>query len=78
MDYCVERVRTHSPLPLDEIRKLIKSIDKSRAAYYRYFTGHDWKDSTNYDLCINSASLGPAGCVDLIKDTLKLKYGLAF
>ena len=36
----------------------IDSIDKTRASYYKYYTGKNWTDVNNYDLCINTTRLG--------------------
>ena len=36
----------------------IDSIDKTRASYYKYYTGKSWNDVNNYDLCINTTKLG--------------------
>ena len=36
----------------------IDSIDKTRASYYKYYTGRSWNDVSNYDLCINTTKLG--------------------
>lgn len=41
--------------------------------YYRCFTGNDWKNADNYDLCINSAVLGWDKCVALVKSYLDIK-----
>ena len=37
-----------------ELRQKISRIDKKRAKYYEYYTGHSWGDKLNFDLCINT------------------------
>ena len=44
----------------------IESIDKSRATYYKYYTGKEWDDVNNYDLCINTTKLGFEKSVDAV------------
>ena len=44
----------------------IESIDKSRASYYKYYTGKEWDDANNYDLCINTTKLGFDKSVDAV------------
>ena len=44
----------------------IESIDKSRASYYKYYTGKEWDDVNNYDLCINTTRLGFEKSVDAV------------
>ena len=58
--------RTEGKLPGDakEREKQILAIDKRRAAYYKYYTGNEWTDAGNYDLCLNTNHLD----YDLRKD----------
>ncbi|MCI9062935.1 cytidylate kinase family protein, partial [Romboutsia sp.] len=46
--------------------KEIKRIDKLRANHYKYYTDKEWEDSSNYDICINSDTLGVEKTADLI------------
>lgn len=57
----------------EKAEKEIKKIDKQRANHYKYYTGRDWKDYSNYDICINSDALGVEKSADLICDLLKSK-----
>ena len=49
-----------------EVSKHIRVEDKRRSAYYRYYTGEEWRDAAGYDLCLDSAALGEDGCVERI------------
>ncbi|MBR1659429.1 MAG: cytidylate kinase-like family protein [Oscillospiraceae bacterium] len=40
-----------------ELEKKIRVVDRSRAQYYRFYTGQTWGDKFNYDLCVNAAGL---------------------
>ena len=57
-----------------EIIKKIESIDKRRAEYYKYYTGRDWQDAKNYDLCLNSSKLGFQKCVEIVKAYLDIRF----
>lgn len=46
--------------------KIIRAIDDQRRDYYRFYTGLTWGHPANYDLCLNSASYGIDGSVELI------------
>lgn len=46
--------------------KLLKSLDRKHKSYYSFFTGGEWGNANNYDLCINTASYGIDGTVDFI------------
>lgn len=37
-----------------ELKKQITAIDKKRAKYYEFYTGHAWGNKLNFDLCINT------------------------
>ena len=40
-----------------ELEKRIRSVDKARAQYYRFYTGRTWGDRLNYELCINATGI---------------------
>lgn len=46
--------------------KRLKSKDKRRAAFYRYYTDLEWGNAKNYHLSLDSGVLGIQTCVDLI------------
>lgn len=47
-------------LDLDEqsAAVLVQKTDKQRKAYYNYYSGGNWGKPYNYDVCVNSSSLG--------------------
>jgi len=51
---CKARIEGGEEKSDKEIRKYIKSIDKHRAKYYEFYTGHVWGDKLMYDICINT------------------------
>ena len=53
-------------LDKDKAEKEIKRIDKLRANHYKYYTDKEWKNNSNYDICINSDVLGVEKTADLI------------
>lgn len=57
----------------EKAEKEIKRIDKLRANHYKYYTEKEWKDHSNYDICINSDILGVEKTADLICDMIKEK-----
>ncbi len=58
-----------------DVGKYISKIDRSRSDYYHYYTGQEWTDARNYDLCLNSERLGDDGCVLMIKDYILRRFG---
>lgn len=70
---CVNTLKGMSSLTEEEIRKKIVSIDTHRAEYYKYYTGRDWNNAANYDLCLNSSNLGFDKCVDIVIDYINIR-----
>jgi len=50
----------------DEPMKRLKDKDKRRAAYYQIYTDMKWGDVRNYDISLNSDTLGIEKCVEII------------
>ncbi len=46
----------------------LKNKDKRRAAYHRFYTDMKWGHAQNYDLTLNSGTLGIDRCVEIIKE----------
>ena len=49
-----------------ELRQKISRIDKKRAKYYEFYTGHPWGDKLNFDLCINTTKTAVKEIVPVI------------
>ena len=45
----------------------IEKIDKKRVSYYKYYTGQNFGEASNYDLCLNTGLMGIDTCVELIE-----------
>ena len=44
----------------------LQEKDKRRQINYQHYTGRTWGEAENYDICLNSATLGIDACVDII------------
>jgi cytidylate kinase len=66
----VKRVQAIHDCDARTARRILKADDNVHAKYYNYYTGLKWGDANNYDLCLNSASYGIEGCVDLIMNMI--------
>lgn len=73
LNSCIEKVMELSNLSRKDAEKLILSTDKNRAEYYKYYTGREWDDAKNYDLCLNSSELGFEKCVELVKAYIDIR-----
>ena len=50
----------------DEAARMIKDTDKKRSVDYRYCTDQEWGSRKNYDIVLNSSTLGYDNCIDVI------------
>lgn len=74
-EYCMEQAATKHSMPSKELEKFILKTDKHRAEYYKYYTGREWSDARNYDLCLNSSKLGYDRCVKEIISYINVRFG---
>ncbi len=68
---CISRVTELYGMKKNEAIKKIETLDKARANYYKYYTGREWSDVDNYDLCLNTSGISFEKAVDIIVDYLK-------
>lgn len=71
MDYRAERIVTQYGESDVNPKKRLKDKDKRRAAYYEIYTDQKFGDPLNYDLCLNSSTLGIEQCADMIVQAYK-------
>lgn len=73
-EFNLARSMERNSLTTKEMQKYIEKTDKYRGDYYKYYTGNEWSDARNYDLCLNSAKLGFEGCMEAIKAYIKVRF----
>ena len=61
----------HPELKSSQIINVIEKTDKRRSTYYNFYTGNKWGHFENYDLLVNSSTLGIQGTAHLIADLAK-------
>jgi len=69
----IERVSKSQDNKQKKIEETIKKFDKKRATYYKYYASKKWGLASNYDLCINSSTLGIDNSVQIIKNFVEYK-----
>ena len=69
----IKRATEYYGLDANKAEKEINRINKLRANHYKYYTDNEWRDSSNYDLFINSDELGVEKTADLICNFVKEK-----
>jgi cytidylate kinase len=61
-----KRVVKYYHIDKDKALKEINKVNRLRSNHYKHYTGCDWGSKENYDLCINSDSIGVDAAVSLI------------
>lgn len=73
MQHRVERAIQYYGMEPERAEEQIRKNDKRRAAYYNYYATTTWGDVANYDLCVDTGSIGVAGAAELIARFAELK-----
>ena len=60
-------VDVYGAIPIKPEKRL-DDKDKKRRVNYKYYTDREWGDYHNYDLCLDSGSIGIEKCVEIICD----------
>ncbi len=67
LDHRQQRIAARHPeLKSAQIIDVINKTDKRRSSYYNFYTGNKWGKYDNYDIAINSSTLGIEGAAELI------------
>lgn len=74
--FCFDRAMERNSMSPREMKKFIAKVDKYRGDYYRYYTGRDWSDARNYDLCLDCGKLGFEKCKEEILAYRKVRFGV--
>ena len=59
---------------MNEIIRKIERIDRNRADYYKCYTGRNWNDASNYDMCLNTTSMSYPDLISVVKSYIKVHH----
>ena len=77
MENKIKRATEFYGLEKIKAEKEIKRIDKLRANHYKYYTEKEWNSHSNYDICINSDTLGVEKSAELIYNMILEKCNVS-
>ena len=66
VEFRIQRLIEVEGLTAEEAERLMRRKDRTREAYYNYYTFGAWGHASNYHLCVDSSLLGIEGSADLI------------
>jgi cytidylate kinase len=79
MENRIQRVMERQQTSVEQAKELISKTDKSRAAYYDYFTNKTWGLSSSYNFSIDVSVLGIDHTVEFITTIMeKIQTGASF
>ena len=58
---------------IENAKKEIQKVNKLRANHYKHYTDREWSNNENYDISVNSETLGVEKTADLICEMVKEK-----
>jgi cytidylate kinase len=72
----VRRAVEELGVPFAEARRHVAETNAQRDQYVRTYFKRDWKDLANYDLCVNTASLGLDGSAELVTRLTRERFSV--
>ncbi len=69
----VRRVMAKDSLSVQEAARRIEQVNTGRYNHYLQYTGRRWTDGRDYDLVVNTSTLGLEQCADIIVGVIKNK-----
>ena len=77
MENKIKRATEFYHMDKEKAEKEIARINKLRSNHYEYYTERGWETPSNYDICVNSDSIGINNVVDLICSIVEKSKELA-
>ncbi|MCD8188610.1 MAG: cytidylate kinase-like family protein [Clostridiales bacterium] len=69
-DRCRRAVTVYGKAP-QEVQSFLQKADRGRERFYRRFHETEWRDASNYHLCLNTGLLGEDGAAALIEQVYR-------
>ena len=64
--FCVDTVADTHGVSVRKAKTVVRETNDNRKTYHKYYTGQEWGQAENYDLCLNVAKLGVDGVIAMI------------
>ena len=62
----IARVMKKEKLPYEEAKTMLEKNDRARSDYYYEHTGKVWGDVNNYNMILDTTTLGIENCADIV------------
>ncbi|MDD6484557.1 MAG: cytidylate kinase-like family protein [Clostridiales bacterium] len=67
----IGRVASELGLSEGKAKELVNRTDRQRRNFYEYYSGRDWGLTVNYDMCLNTQTLGIEKAAEIISEYFK-------
>lgn len=71
---CVQRIMERAGLSHSAAEALMERTNKSRAAFYNFYTDGTWGQAGQYHLSLSTSELGVEGVADMVIEYLKRRF----
>ena len=71
---CIANVMEKYGLDRRSAEHQIDKVNHARNTYFKYYTGKEWNDASNYDICLNITELGFERAVDVLVNFIYMVY----
>ena len=62
-------------VPFTDAARTVADMNRQREEYVKHHFKRDWRDLSNYDLCVNTARLGIDGSAAIVTSLAKERFG---
>ena len=73
MENRIQRILESQNITVEQAKELMAKTDKSRAAYYNYYTNKEWGVASSYNFSIDVSVLGVDETVEFMKAFVERK-----
>ncbi|HVE78664.1 MAG TPA: cytidylate kinase-like family protein [Gemmatimonadaceae bacterium] len=71
----VRRVAERLQVPAAEAERVVADTNRQREQYVKEHWGRAWGAYENYDLCVNTGTLGVEGAAGVVVDVARVRFG---
>lgn len=71
LEHRIQRICQKYDLTPEKAKDKINKVQKSRKTYYNYYSNREWGNVANYDLCVNTGTLGLQKAAEVIEEFVK-------
>lgn len=69
--YRMDRLQNESEEKIVDPERYLREMDKKRASYVQFYTDIQWGVAKNYDITLDSSTLGVDRCVEILSELYK-------